>query len=257
MTKLVLCTVVLACAACSSLKMPTRDAGTRLSNQIAEIMVNSRAYDTATPLLRQGIALDPNDGRLHRLLAQVLRDRGVYEQALTEYMVARVLSPGDPDVAAGLGVLYDLRGQATAAEMWHREALGLHPKRADLYNNLGFSMHLHGDYYSAVAAYRESLRLNPNQPRVYNNLGFTYARMGNMDAALAAFRQGGSKAQAQANMGLAYELDGKFAEARERYHMALRLDQTLDVARHNLRNLDEMGREDVKSDKLESPSLPN
>ena len=78
--------------------------GRDLTNQIAEIMASNKIYDTATPLLQEGIAEDPNNPRLHRLLGVVLRDRGVYEEALTELQLSWRLGPHHPDTAAAMNV---------------------------------------------------------------------------------------------------------------------------------------------------------
>jgi Flp pilus assembly protein TadD len=213
--------------------------GRQLSADIAEVMATNRVYETAVPLLQQGIMEDPNNARLHRLLGIVLRDRGVYDQAMTELQVAHSLAPADGDTAAAVGVLYDLQQRHDAAEAWHRHALDINPNRSEFYNNLGFSMYLHGSDYAAVGAFRESLRRNPNQPRVYNNLGFALARLGEREQALRSFAQGGTRAAAMANLGLAYELKGETAEARDCYKQALKIDHRLEVARRNLHNLDQ------------------
>lgn len=212
--------------------------GRQLAADIAEVMATNRIYETAVPLLQQGIAEDPNNPRLHRLLGIVLRDRSVYDQAMVELELAEHLEPRDSETAAALGVLYDLLHRPTIAEAWHRHALDLNPNRAEYYNNLGFSMYLQHRDYEAMVAFRESLRRNPNQARVYNNLGFTLARLDRKQAALEAFTQAGTRASALANLGLAYEMLGQLETARDYYTQALALDRRLDVARRNLRNLD-------------------
>lgn len=229
---------------CASLNEQAREQqgerlGRELSAQIAEIMAVNHVYETATPLLQEGIAEDPNNPRLHRLLGVVLRDRGVYEQSLNELQLAWRLGPGSFETAAALGVLYDLTERRAAAEAWHRLALDLAPRRGDLYNNLGFSLYLQGRDAEAMVALREALRYNPNQARAFNNLGFVYFRLGEKELALKSFRQAGSPAGAMANYGVALELAGETSEARAAYKEALRMDRRLDVARKNLANLAE------------------
>ncbi|HET6345009.1 MAG TPA: tetratricopeptide repeat protein [Myxococcota bacterium] len=229
--------VVAMAGACATHTANRQNDGKELTAEIAEIMATNHVYETAVPLLQQGISEDPNNARLHRLLGAVLRDRGIYVEALKELQLANSLQPNDADTAAAMGVLYDLRGNPAAAEIWHRRALDLAPERAEFFNNLGFSMYLQGRNYEAVTAFQEALRRNPNQPRAYNNLGFTLARLKDFDAALRAFQQAGTKAAALANLGLAYELAADLDEARRCYKGALRLDRRLDVARKNLANL--------------------
>lgn len=236
-TRAVALLAVTGCAATQPREARGERLGRELTVQIAEIMANNKVYDTATPLLQEGIAEDPNNPRLHRLLGAVLRDRGVYEEALTELQLAWRLGPYSPDTAAALGVLYDSIGRHDAAEMWHRHALDLAPKRGDLYNNLGFSLYLTGRDAEAMVALREALRYNPNQARAFNNLGFVYHRLGEHDLALRSFQQAGTRAGALANLGLAHEIAGDVAGAQAAYREALSLDHRLDVARKNLAQL--------------------
>lgn len=235
--------LVAGAAACAGMQESAREQqgerlGRELSAQIAEIMAVNHVYETATPLLQEGIAEDPNNPHLHRLLGVVLRDRGVFEQALQELELSWRLAPYVPDTAAALGVLFDSTQKPTAAEAWHRMAVQLAPRRGELYNNLGFSLYLQGRDAEAMVALREGLRYNPNQARAFNNLGFTYFRLGEREMAMKSFRQAGTRANAMANFGVALEMNGEIAEARQAYVEALRLDQRLEVARKNLAQLD-------------------
>lgn len=243
---------------CASLGAPSQAPrgerlGRELSVQIAEIMANNKIYDTATPLLQEGIAEDPNNPRLHRLLGTVLRDRGVYEEALTELQTAWRLWPFSPDTAAAMGVLYDSIGRGSAAEIWHRRALDLAPKRGEMYNNLGFSLYLQGRDAESMVTLRESLRFNPNQARAFNNLGFVYYRLGEQEMALRSFQQAGTRAGALANFGVAKQMAGDNLGARKAYAEALQLDHRLDVARKNMAQLDRPQQDVVASDVAQSP----
>ena len=219
--------------------------GRELTVQIAEIMASNHVYETAVPLLREGIAEDPNNARLHRLLGTVLRDKGIYDQALVELQLSWALELRDPDTAAALGVLYDATARPAAAEIWHRQALAMAGRRGEFYNNLGFSLYLQGRDAEAMVTFKEALRYNPNQARAFNNLGFTYFRLGDPGMAMRSFQQAGSRATALANMGVAYELAGDNELAVRHYRDALRVDRHLDVARRNLASLAEAARPPV------------
>lgn len=241
-----------ACATTAGGRVETRGErmGRELTLQIAEIMANNKVYDTATPLLQEGIAEDPNNPRLHRLLGTMLRDRGVYQEALSELQLSWSLAPFVADTAAALGVLYDAMGRSDAAEMWHRHALDLAPKRGDLFNNLGFSLYLQGRDAEAMVALREALRFNPNQARAFNNLGFVYYRLGEHELAMQSFGQASTRAGTMTNMGLACEMAGDTLAARRAYQQALELDRRQDVARKNLAQLDRAAAAKTQADKL-------
>jgi Flp pilus assembly protein TadD len=230
-------------AGCASMQQNAHEQqgerlGRELSAQIAEIMAVNHVYETATPLLQEGINEDPNNPHLHRLLGVVLRDRGVFEQAREELELSWQLAPYVPDTAAALGVLFDSTQRPAAAEIWHRRAIDLAPRKGELYNNLGFSLYLQGRDAEAMVTLREGLRHNPNQARAFNNLGFTYFRLHERELAMKSFRQAGTRANAMANFGVALEMSGEMEEARQAYVEALRLDQRLEVARKNLAQLE-------------------
>lgn len=204
---------------------------------LAQLLVSHHAYETAVPILQRGIAENPRDAVMRRLLGTVLRDRGLFDEAQRELQIAGTLAPEDPETYAALGVLNDMRGRPLVAETFHRRALAMAPGRADFYNNLGFSLYLQHRDAEAAVAYNEALHRDPTLRRAYNNLGFAQARLGRHEDALHSFEQAGSKAAALASLGLAYELAGDKASARGLYEEALVLDRKLVVAQRNLHNL--------------------
>ena len=227
-----------ACATTASQSDSAELTGRAMAREMAVVMVDNRAYETAIPLLQRGISEDPNDVLMHRLLGVVLRDKGLFEDARKELDQALELSPDDPEALAAAGVLYDLMGHSIAAEAYHRRAIEIVPMRPLYHNNLGFCLFLQRRDGEAVAAYNDALHYDPNLRRTYNNLGFVQARMGQYDDALRSFEQAGGRASALASMGLAYEIAGKVDKARVFYANALRLDRHLKIARRNLDNLD-------------------
>lgn len=225
----------LACSTACATSKPNADA--RLASDIAEVLVAHHAHEQATPMLQRALAADPDNPRIHSMLGLVLRDRGLFPQAEEELLLAHRMAPNDSDTIAGLGVLYDQWDKHAEAEVWHRAAIALIPNSPDVYNNLGFSLYLDGRIDEAVVAYNEALRRDPGARRVYNNLGFAKARQKDYVGALKAFENGGGKAAAIVNLGLAYELAGDAASAKGFYEQALQLDHGLTVAKRNLAEL--------------------
>ena len=209
----------------------------KMSGEIAEIMVAHHAIDAAVPLVQRGLADDPNNPRMHTLMGILLRDRGLFAEARRELTLAYQLEPRDLDTVVAMGMLLDLMGDGVAAEVWHKRAIGMDDQHAELYNNLGFSHYLRHEYSEAVVAYKQALERDPSAHRVYNNLGFALARLGQYEDALANFERASGRGGALANMGVAYELQGKLDTAKDMYQQALRADRTLKMARTNLESL--------------------
>ena len=205
-----------------------------LSGEIAELMVAHHATEAAVPLVQRGLAEDPNNPRMHTLMGILLRDSGLLTEARRELDKSYAMEPRDMDTVVAMGVLLDMMGNGELADVWHHRAIEMAPQRSDLYNNLGFSHYLRKEYDEAVVAYRLALERDPGAHRVYNNLGFALARLGRYDDAMMAFQHGGGRGSALANLGVAYELAGDPATARDMYSQALRADRNLKMARINL-----------------------
>jgi Flp pilus assembly protein TadD len=219
---------------CATTTSSSAQRQSQLSNEIAEVLVAHHANEQATPLLQRAVAEDPTNARVHTMLGIVLRDRGLFEQAEAELLLANKLQADDTDTLSALGVTYDKWGKGDLAESWHRRALALRPQSPDLLNNLGFSLFLRQHTEQSIEAYKEALRHDPSARRVYNNLGFAHARQRDFAQAYKDFENAGGKAAAMANLALAYELSGDLESAKTFYNEALKLDKGLTMARHNV-----------------------
>ena len=208
-----------------------------LAVQLAETMVQAGAHASAVPILRGALARSPTDPRLHYLMANVLRDRGVYEKAREEYEIALQLAPKMAPAHAGFAILEDFQGNHDAAVKRHLRALELSPQVPRFHNNLGFSYYLAGHYQDAINAYQNALRLEPSAGSVYLNLGFSLAALGRDDEAMKMFKQSLDEGEALNNLALAHELRGDPSQARRIYQEALAVDPTQKQALANLKAL--------------------
>jgi Flp pilus assembly protein TadD len=225
----------------------------QLSNEIAEVLVAHHANEQATPLLQRAVAEDPTNPRIHAMLGIVLRDRGLFEQAEAELLLANKLKVDDTDTLSALGVTYDKWGKGELAESYHRRALALQPQSPDFLNNLGFSLFLRQQTQKSIEVYKEALRYDPSARRVYNNLGFAHARQADFAQAYKDFENAGGKAAAMANLGLAYELAGDLDSAKTFYNEALKLDKSLTMAQHNVTALAARQHADGAADAAQVP----
>ena len=94
------------------------------SNPAAVHLQRSMAFvqlgelDAAEAALRVGLALAPDDGRLHNNLGMVLREQGDLDRALAAFETAWRLLPDSAVVAANLAQTYQALGQADEAAQW-------------------------------------------------------------------------------------------------------------------------------------------
>jgi len=205
--------MAIGCAGSQHMDKADKD-GQALRLEMAEVFVKRGTYLAAAPLLRRVISEDPENMKARVLYAQVLREQGLYPQALGQYRVALKQSPRVPAIWAGMGILHDSMKDHEQAIVAHKNAVGLSPGTADYWNNLGFSYLVSGKSNSAIQALERALALDPAMTVAYNNLGFAYGRRGNYEGAHRAFRSAVGEARAYLNLALIYE-DKNNAEKAE------------------------------------------
>lgn len=208
--------------------------------ELADTLVQAKAYENALPMLNRALAKTPQDARLHYLMGLILRDRAVYDEASKYLARAIELQPGLAPAHGAMGVLLDLQGQHEAARPFHERAVELDPTSARHLNNLGFSLYLAGKPAEAEAAYRRGLGLDPMAHRLFINLGFALAAQNQEDEALQIFRQALPDGAARNNLALARELRGDREAARRMYQEALLQSPALPQATANLQALERL-----------------
>ena len=213
----------------------TRVDGVRLRKQLAASLIEHREWAAATQPLTELTQLAPRDAGVRIMLGTVYREQGLYEDAEQQFDRALALDSRQGDAYGGRGLVREERrdeGDASLDDF--RRAIALTPDNPAHYNNLGFALYVRGKYEEAVRALRDGLRHAPANRRLRNNLGFVYGRLGLYNRAMREFERGGSRAEAESNLGLVFEQAGDSEMACERYHEAVRLDPTLAAAAANV-----------------------
>ena len=82
---------------------PAKKRDIRVS--LIKTLIDAKAYTTSVPLLRQAMADNPKDPRLHYMLGSVLRERALYDQAVTSFETAIRLAPQFGEAHSGRRVI--------------------------------------------------------------------------------------------------------------------------------------------------------
>jgi tetratricopeptide (TPR) repeat protein len=178
-------------------------------------------YRDSMTLWTDTLAKNPMAWAAHTNLANLLKARGRYEEALEHYMKTLELRP------------HDLLG----------------------YLNLGEAFFQLGDMPRAIETYERGIRCLADQPadrsKLETNMGSVYFTLGDMDRAIERFRQAivsdPLSAHAHSNLGLALAARGQRVEAIEELRIALRLNPGDAEARNHLRRLTSPGGTDARS----------
>ena len=126
-----------------------------------------RDYPT---LLRHAIKEVPDNWLAHRMLGNVLSERGATEEAIAEYRESIRIQPWNSYGHNNLAVELARQGKYNEAIEHYREAIRIRPSYAEAYNNLGNALAVQGRRDEAIEQYREALRLRPGWTVVRNNI---------------------------------------------------------------------------------------
>lgn len=203
----------------------TRDPKARVEEQIAivEGLLNARLSEQALQVISELRSQGVRDPRLDVLQGEALAARGMKAEALRTLEDAVAAHPKEPAAWKALGVLRADSGDLPGAIAAFERARKLAPQDADALNNLGYLQLASGHPSDAVPLFQAALRIDPSMVRARNNLGFALIRLDREEEARQAFAAAGPPADAQYNLGVAWEARGEIARAITAYEEALRL----------------------------------
>lgn len=133
--------------------------------------VRSTEWTTEYKLYMSGIAVCPNNAKVHYNIGKVLADRGEGAAAEGYYREAIRLYPMYDQALNNLGNLLRERGQLADAEMLLSRAVVVNPEFAAGWMNLGIVQADNGLYSQAEQSYVNAIKLRNNYPDAYYNLG--------------------------------------------------------------------------------------
>ncbi len=155
-------------------------------------------------------------------LGRAAEDEGKLDEAEAAFLSAVKKDPGRADAEAKLAILRDRKGDAAGADRHFNRALALDPKNPEILCDRGYSLYLRRRWAESESSLKQALASDPAHARSHNNLGLVLGRRGEREAALDEFaRAGCDESDARANLGLVLALEGRFAESRHEYAVAL------------------------------------
>lgn len=199
------------------------------------------------------LAHHDQDGRQQQMLsiARLAERHGQVEQAEQLYRTMVAQNTNAWEAHHRLGVLAARRRHFDEARQHFAAALAIQPENAQLLNDIGYAYYLQDDLSQAETHLRQALALNPYDRAAHNNLGLVLGEQGRMEECWREFQEGGSDAEAYANLAYVQVQNGDLAAARKSYLKALELDQSLRPAAEALVQLESHRREQDALDRRE------
>lgn len=126
------------------------------------------------------------------------------------------------------GILWDDKGETSAAIADYSEAIRIEPRFAEAYQLRGDAWRGKGDHDWAIADYTESIRINPEEDTAYYYRGLAWYAKGDLDRAIAdygdAIRIHPKNARTYYNRGNAWMAKGDNDRAIADYSESLRIN---------------------------------
>ena len=128
-----------------------------LGNRLAAIKQNK----LAEARYLKAIEIKPDYAEAQYNLANLLRDRGRTDEAITYYKLA----------------------------ISNRQTLPSESYASNIYNNLGILLSGRGELDEAIYCYQQAMEVHPESPQPYNNIGIIFEQQGKLDEAITYFRK--------------------------------------------------------------------
>jgi Tetratricopeptide repeat len=199
-------------------------AGNRASDEMAHLWLQvlpsggASGRDSTDPraLIHEAMAQhhlekNPDDFEAHYNLAALLQARGDVAGSYRQFSEAVRLRPADAAANNGLGAALLAAGRPAQSILFLQTALKTRPDYFDAHYNLGNALASGGDFTGALEQFRAAVKLRPQD------------------------------ADAEANLGSALAETGNVQEARRHFERALQLNPNHQLARENLRALEQDG----------------
>ncbi|EFN57424.1 hypothetical protein CHLNCDRAFT_21245 [Chlorella variabilis] len=142
---------------------------------------NELEQGEALSFLRQWVLRHPSHAAAAAQVPPVDDSSQAAAHVAALFEAAARASPGDSDVHAALGVVYNLSRQYDEAVLAFREALKLRPQDYSLWNKLGATLANSSRSSEAISAYQKALDLKPNYMRAWTNMGISLANCADYD----------------------------------------------------------------------------
>jgi len=199
-------------------------AGNRASDEMAHLWLQVLPTDGAggaggsagdpraliqEAMARHHLEKNPEDFEAHYNLAALMQARGDVADSYAQFSDAVRLRPEDAAANNGLGAALLAAGRAERAIPFLRTALKTRPDYFDAHYNLGNALASGGDFAGALAEFRAAAKLRPDD------------------------------ADAEANLGSALAETGNLKEARVHFERALQLNPNHELARENLKQIEQ------------------
>ncbi len=218
------------------LKLPSPPV--EVYNRISNIRFQQDDRQGALDMLRQAMASDPNNARLHYYLGNAYRKQKTDGKAIESYIRAIQLEPDMAEPHFNLGMIYLTRKQLNDAILQFREVVRIRPEDYETYLFLGRAYRQSNQIEQAVAAIEEAISLKSDLLEARLLLGEIYLRQAEPERAIEQLTvvqtYNPKDLRARELMGKAYAQAGQLVRAIETFQDIIAVAPESVSAHYNL-----------------------
>ena len=219
-------------AVCSIIAVTALCAGT---------ITRNRTWASAETLWNDVIRKNPESYRAYYNLANDYADRGMYQQAVSDYQKSISIKPDYAKSHNNFGIALTKLGRVQQAIAQFDLATQLDPENYRSNYNMAIAQNAAGNPERAINEYREALSKNPDYAQAQFNLGNLFDRIGNREQAEYYYREAiqsdPNHVMANNNLAILLARQGKYEEAITRVKKVIELQPEFYGGYINLGNL--------------------
>jgi len=194
---------------------------------LADVYRKAGKLDQAIDELRSFLSANPANKEGHRLLAEVLMEKGDREAARQEYLLAGVDVTINPEDFARKGDEYMKEREYGRAISAYQTALKGRPAWPDIQYKLGKAQLTAGRDDDALATFTALAKAGLKDGSVYYELGLLHERSGQLDEAISAYSSSvthdPNNVNAHRRLAEIFTWRGSFKQAADQYRELVRL----------------------------------
>ncbi|MFC1851516.1 tetratricopeptide repeat protein [candidate division CSSED10-310 bacterium] len=206
-------------------------------NNLGGALLKQGSITAAIEQFHHSLDLVPQAGTLCNL-GKAFARKGDMKKAVSHFLQATHLDPGNTDAYVNLGLAYSGFGDYEQARLYFQEALRLQPKNVPALINLGLVLSKQGHFEESQLHLTTALEIDSQNSDIYTQLGDISGKQGKYSEALAYY----SKAvllnphdfENLANMGTCYFTLKDLDQAVRYYHEALKINPRSSEVNYNL-----------------------
>ena len=208
---------------------------------IVEYLLEEGDINASEIAARQGMQIHPNAVALHLKYAQVLLNKGKFEEVISRIELIENIENTNPDVYLIKGSAFLMLGDDAKARTAFRKAIKYSGNdKDDILYHIGSAHAQEGDAFNAIMYFERALNVNPKNEQALFELGFFCDQVGYYDKSIFHYNRyldlDPFNHLTWFNLGITYNRAGSYEEAIKAYEYAWLLNESNYQSLFNLAN---------------------